>query len=141
MSYAFKPWEIPTGGPVDPASETAPVEPRALLEAKLVGIMRYQSPFEEGADLEDAQRRWYLHKRVLPNGHTLYLEPMLPGHLSLCLAPDDWNLERWCFHDHDAAWRAVLGWNGKGDPEGWYRHPMTGRRRPDGTPESEYIDR
>lgn len=140
MTYQFKRWEIPTGGRVHPGSVTVAIPQEDLLVAKLTGIAAYQSPFEQGVDLEDPKRRWYLHKRVLPNGHTLYLEPMLGANLSLCLAPDEWNLERWCYHDHDAAWRAVLGWNGVGDPEGWYRHPLTGRRRPDGTPESEYMN-
>lgn len=140
-AYAFKPWEIPTGGTRTPESVTEPVDRKVLLQAKLTGIAEYRSPLDPEVDLEDPQRRWWLHERELPNGHVLYLEPMLPGHLSLCLVFDKWNLERWCFHDHDAGWRAVLGWNGKGDPDGWYRHPATGRRRPDGTPESEFINK
>lgn len=140
MPYQFKPWEMPTGGRVRPGSVTVAIPQVELLRAKLEGTAAYQSPFDPDVDLEDPQRRWYLHKRELPDGRVLYLEPMLWGNLSLCLAPDRWNLERWCFHDHDAAWRAVLGWNGVGDPEGWYRHPATGRRRPDGTPASEYIN-
>ncbi len=138
--WPFKPWEIPTGGTRTPESVTEPVEPGELLAAKLLGIAAYQSPFEPGVDIEDPKRRWYLHRRELPNGHTLYLEPMLPGHLSLCLAPDEWNFDRWCYHDHDAAWRAVLGWNGKGDPEGWYRHPRSGRRRHESDPDREYVN-
>jgi len=45
----------------------------------------------------------------------------------------------WCFQDDAAAWRAVLGWDGEGEPEGWYRHPGTRRRRDDGTPASEVV--
>lgn len=137
--YAFKPWQIPTGGPVrDAGSETAPVDRQDLLTAKLTGVAEYHA---DGTSFGSPDHRWWLHKRELPNGHVLYIEPMLPGHLSLVLAFDAWNVERWCFHDHDAAWRAVLGWNGQGDPEGWYKHPLTGRRRPDGTPESEFINK
>lgn len=138
MTYQFKPWEKPTHAKPTPGSVTVDIPANDLLEAKLVGITKYQSPFDGHPD--DADRIWYLHRRYLGDGSTLYLEPMLPGHLSLCLAPDKWNLERWCYHDHDAAWRAVLGWNGVGDPEGWYRHPLSGRRRPDGLIENEYIN-
>lgn len=140
MRYPFKRWEIPTGGSRTPESVTAEVESGELLAAKLRGIAAYQSPFDPETDINDRNRVWYLHKRELGDGRTLYLEPMLPGHLSLCLAHDKWNLERWCYHDHDAAWRAVLGWNGKGDPEGWYRHPLSGRRRHESDPELEYIN-
>lgn len=140
MTWPFKPWEKPTHAKPSPDSVTVETPQRERLEAKLAGIAAYQSPFDPDVDIEDPERRWYFHKRVLPNGHTLYLEPMLPGHLSLCLAPDKCNLDRWCYHDHDAAWRAVLGWNGKGDPEGWYRHPRTGRRRHESLIENEYIN-
>lgn len=40
-----------------------------------------------------------------------------------------------------AAWRASLGWDGEGEPEGWYRHPASGRRRDGGDPHKEYIQR
>lgn len=135
----FKPWEVPTGGSKTPESETARVDSKALLAAKRAGIAAYQAPLDPDNDPDD-RRRWYLHARKLDDGRMLYLEPMLPGHLSLAIAHDECTLERWCYHDHDAAWRAVLGWNGKGDPDGWYRHPLTGRRRPGGVAEDEYIN-
>lgn len=141
VTHGFAPWEIPTGGSHTPESVTAPVDGKTLLAAKLRGIAAYQSALDPSTDMNDPNRVWYLHKRELGDGRTLYLDAMLPGHLSLCLAHDKWSLERWCYHDHDAAWRAVLGWNGKGDPEGWYRHPLSGRRRHDSDPEREYINK
>lgn len=33
-----------------------------------------------------------------------------------------------------------MTWDGIGEPEGWFRNPKTGRRRPDGDKEQEYID-
>lgn len=36
--------------------------------------------------------------------------------------------------------RGLNEWNGEGEPEGWYRHRKTGRRRPGGDPEKEYIN-
>lgn len=139
MTYQFKPWEKPTHAKPTPGSVTAPVESGELLAAKLLGIAAYQSPFDR--DPKDPDGIWYFHRRELPDGRVLYLEPMLQGTVSLCVAPDRWNIsDRYCYHDHDAGWRAVLGWNGVGDPEGWYRHTPSMRRRPDYTIETEYIN-
>jgi hypothetical protein len=139
VSHQFKPWEKPTRAKPTADSFTAPLESGELLAAKLLGIAAYQSPFER--DRKDPDGIWYLHRRELDDGRVLYLEPMLGGTVSLCIATDQWNIsDRYCYHDHDAGWRAVLGWNGKGDPEGWYRHSPSMRRRPDFTIESEYIN-
>ena len=100
-----------------------------LIAAKMAGILAYH----RGAD--------YLHERVLPDGRTLFLLAMLFGNLRLCVSLEGDRLffdQTFCYHDHDDAWRAVLGWDGTGDPAGWVRHHQTMRRRPDGTPESEY---
>lgn len=91
--------------------------------------------------------RWRFHRRALPNGRVLHLLPLLTGNQlgissgdSGCF-DDVWHYPRWqdehCFID--ASWRAVLGWDGKDEPEGWYRHPRTGRRRPGGDPEKEFV--
>lgn len=36
----------------------------------------------------------------------------------------------------------MLSWEPKAgtEPSGWFRHPPTGRRRPDGDPSKEYIN-
>lgn len=47
--------------------------------------------------------------------------------------------DRWCYHDVAAAVAAAHVWDGTGEPEGWHRHPMSGRRRVDGDPTREYI--
>lgn len=39
----------------------------------------------------------------------------------------------------DAAVVALNNWDGEGEPEGWIRHVETGRRRPNGNKEEEYI--
>ena len=49
--------------------------------------------------------------------------------------------DRWCYHDRQAAHRALEAWDGTGEPQGWHRHPSTGRRRPDGDASREYINR
>lgn len=48
--------------------------------------------------------------------------------------------DRYCFPTSDLAITAMEQWNGEGDPINWHRHPRTGRRRPDYTPASEYIE-
>jgi hypothetical protein len=36
---------------------------------------------------------------------------------------------RWCYHTAEAAVEAAKVWDGVGEPEGWHRHPQSGRRR------------
>lgn len=48
--------------------------------------------------------------------------------------------DRWCYHDAISAKKALNAWDGEGEPEGWHRHPFTGRRRPDGVAELETVD-
>jgi hypothetical protein len=85
----------------------------------------------------------YLHVRRLPNGRAVYLLPYSFGWLRLnighpggCSFDDEWLFqgEQW-----KEAWRAALGWDGEGEPEGWSRHPATGRRRPDGDAKREFV--
>lgn len=57
---------------------------------------------------------------------------------------DMYNYEdRWCYHDFNVALAAAHAWacDGlRGEPEGWHRHPTTGRRRTDGDPATEYVN-
>ena len=50
--------------------------------------------------------------------------------------------DRWCYPTAIAALHAAELWNGPDgpEPEGWHRHPRTGRRRPDGDPTREHIN-
>ena len=85
----------------------------------------------------------YLHVRRLPDGRAIYLLPMLHDNVRVAIG-DVGSLyldDGWCYQagQVDLAWRAALGWNGEGEPEGWYRHPDTGRRRPGGDPAQEYV--
>lgn len=85
----------------------------------------------------------YLHIRPLGDGRAVFLLPMLLGNLRLAigLMGDLCFDDGWCyqFEQREAAWRAALGWNGEGEPEGWYRHPDTGRRRPGGDVAKEVV--
>jgi hypothetical protein len=46
--------------------------------------------------------------------------------------------DRWCYHDYKSAKAALDAWDGTGEPQGWHRHPPTGRRREAGM--EEYIN-
>ena len=37
--------------------------------------------------------------------------------------------DRWCYETLQDAIAALSEWNGEGEPEGWHRHPTSGRRR------------
>lgn len=49
--------------------------------------------------------------------------------------------DRYCYQTLVGAIDAMVAWNGNGDPVGWHRHPRSGRRRPDGDPAREYVER
>lgn len=50
--------------------------------------------------------------------------------------------DRWCYQTQDLALEGAQDWyrrDYEGEPVGWHRHHKTGRRRPGGDPEKEYI--
>lgn len=52
--------------------------------------------------------------------------------------------DRWCYHDTSAARKGLENWieqRCEGEPQGWHRHPLSGRRRPDGDADQEYVAR
>jgi len=85
----------------------------------------------------------YLSYRLLDDGRGVWLLPMFAGNLRLAIGDPGslWYDDGWCYQADrtDAAWTAALGWDGEGEPEGWYRHPDTGRRRPGGDPAKEHV--
>jgi hypothetical protein len=51
-------------------------------------------------------------------------------------------LDRWCYHTVRIAIAAGDAWDGNWphtEPEGWHRHPGTGRRRENGDPSTEEV--
>jgi hypothetical protein len=48
--------------------------------------------------------------------------------------------DRWCYNSKESALEALSKWDGTGEPDGWHRHPGTGRRRATGDPLQEYIN-
>jgi hypothetical protein len=62
----------------------------------------------------------------------------------LCVgSPDDLLFldDVWCYDGFGSAYEAVCAWRGLGEPQGWHRHPRTGRRRPEGDRQKEYVSR
>jgi hypothetical protein len=51
--------------------------------------------------------------------------------------------DRWCYHTFQEAMEALDRWKdnpGDVEPDGWHRHPPSGRRRPDGNKDAEHVD-
>lgn len=47
----------------------------------------------------------------------------------------------WCYTTREQAMAAAENWDPprEVEPAGWFRHPMTGRRRPQGDPSREFV--
>lgn len=80
--------------------------------------------------------------RDLPNGLEVVVYPEITGTARLGIGvPSAGELDdEWQYTTQPEAIRAALEWDGVGEPEGWYRHRPTGRRRPRGDPEQEYVN-
>lgn len=142
-------WLEPGDELISPLSATEPVDAHAVLSARMTGYREWQDAhtarFDAAGDVieldDDEPRRWWWHRRELPSGLVLHLhQASANARLSVSVAGDIGFQGSWCYENHDDGWRAVLGWNGWGDPpDGWIRHLETARRRKDGTAESEYV--
>lgn len=80
----------------------------------------------------------YKHVRLLPDGRWAAVLPLMftaaiiVGRIGDVHGYDD----RWCYHSEATALAALDAWDGAGEPKGWHRNPMTGRRvDADGTEE------
>lgn len=87
---------------------------------------------------------WWLHRRLLRDGRAVVLLPLFFGvRLGIdSSAEGPFGGEFDGVYDYDdahAGWVAALGWDGEGEPEGWYRHSPSGRRRPGGDPRRECV--
>lgn len=131
MTYQFKPWEKPTHAKPTPGSVTREVGADELRLAQRLGWPAHRA----GGD--------YLFACKLPDGRTLHLLEWRVGGVQVSVGwANGFYDDTWIYdvEQADDGWRAALGWNGVGDPDGWYQHPQSGRRRPDGLIENEYIN-
>ena len=71
----------------------------------------------------------YTHIKYFENGRQAAIAPFMFTCAIICDIDRCGYNERWCYHSNLAAVQALDVWNGKGEPEGWHRHPKTGRRR------------
>lgn len=62
------------------------------------------------------------------NGDVAVVQRMLFTWAILAELTDDYYGDRWCYKTKEAAIRALLDWDGEGEPQGWHRHPDSGRR-------------
>jgi hypothetical protein len=79
--------------------------------------------------------------KTLPDGIYGAVKPLLFHWTFIIGEADDrcTYLDRFCYQTEDGARAALDAWDGTKDPQGWHRHPNTGRRRPAGDPLREYI--
>lgn len=68
----------------------------------------------------------------LLDGETRYaaIAPKMYTHAIICgRVGDYWGFyDCWCYRTYHEAQAALAAWNGEGEPEGWIRHPDSGRR-------------
>jgi hypothetical protein len=67
--------------------------------------------------------------------------PLIYTHAIVTIADAFGYEDRWCYHDYAAAKCALDEWDGCSgtEPQGWHRHPASGRRRPQGDASEEYV--
>lgn len=84
-----------------------------------------------------------LAQRLLPDLGELCVYPLLFGRARLTFGRDPecpfGYDDCWDYVDSVTAIAVMERWDGRGEPGGWLRHPATGRRRPDGDAEKEYV--
>lgn len=83
-----------------------------------------------------------LFRRVLEDGRIVELWPMLYNFRITITEPQNDGFtfdDGWCYTGDRlvAAKQAFDDWDGKGEPQGWNKHPTSGRWRGDGTAASE----
>jgi len=81
----------------------------------------------------------YLNYREFDNGRDAAIVPMLYTHALVADLDNFGYGDRWCYKTFEGAQNALAEWSGDGEPNGWHRHPDTGRRRENGDPEKETI--
>lgn len=91
---------------------------------------------------EELSKMGYTASRKLPDGTILAVGPMLGnnGRLFIDIHPNGYE-DCYCYDSLEAAHSSMMNYNPQTDkePEGWKRHPFTGRRRPSGDASKEYI--
>ena len=73
----------------------------------------------------------YLEPKDLGDGTYACVMPLIFTHAIIKGRIGDYDSyeDRWCYSNSESALKALNAWDGVGEPEGWHRHPLTGRRR------------
>jgi hypothetical protein len=87
-----------------------------------------------------------LLRRDLEDGRIVELHSMIFNYRITITSPENDGTcydDMWCWKGERlaAALAAFAAWNGEGEPDGWNKHPPTGRWREDGTPATEINQR
>lgn len=89
-----------------------------------------------------AEENGYKYYRMMPSGRDGCVVRMA---FTWAILSDitEWGYgDRWCYSSEAGAFMALNDWQqagGEGEPNGWHRHPDTGRRRENGDPATEII--
>lgn len=90
----------------------------------------------------DEERKVFFVKEV--EGGVIEVMPLMyTSGLTIRTKNDIWGYyDRWCYQDVPSAVAAAVEWDPstQAEPVGWHRHPSSGRRRPNGNPEEEYVN-
>lgn len=72
----------------------------------------------------------YRDPKPIPGGRYAGIRPMIFTYAIVSgQIGDRWGVDRhWCYHSYDEAKAALDAWDGLGEPTGWHRDPVTGRR-------------
>lgn len=103
--------------------------------------MTETATLDEAAFLQWLKEQGHRHPKPLPGGRYaaifdfMFTEGIIVGRIGDRDQYDD----RWCY-ERGKAEAALEAWDGTGEPQGWHRHPATGRRRPDGNADEEYLN-
>lgn len=79
--------------------------------------------------ISDEDKAAYTDIRELPDGRLIATHRLI-SHWTLLIDLNQTGYEdRYCFKTYELVKAAFDNWQGEGDPEGWHRHPYSGRRR------------
>lgn len=85
-----------------------------------------------------------VYERQLPDGREISVT-LLIFNYRICIGDHSTYDDGWCYpHTLGKAFvlAAARAWDGEGDPpDGWIKHLGSGRRRTDGDPAREYVER
>jgi hypothetical protein len=80
-----------------------------------------------------SQEPTYSDIRTMPDGQVAYICRFMFTHAVMYAPNAAWPGDRWCYHSYVDAKGALIDWENNFDsmvePEGWHRHPRTGRRQ------------